>query len=170
MWLTSANALSASRIVMATFAAACIYSESWQLAASIFAAAVLSDLIDGPLARRRGEVTRLGAIVDHGADAFFVIVILAVLAAKGFFTALLPCMVGVAFLQYVIGSGAHKKHPLKASQLGRYNGILYFVIAGIPIVRNALGLSWMPLWVASYGAWLLIASTVVSIASRSRSS
>ena len=170
MWLTSANALSASRVVMAPFAAACIYSESWQLAASIFAAAVLSDLLDGPLARRRGEVTRLGAVVDHGADAFFVIVLLAALAAKEFFTALLPCMVGVAFLQYVIGSGAHKKHPLKASQLGRYNGILYFVIAGVPIVGNALGLSWLPLWVSRYGAWLLIVSTVVSIADRSRSS
>ncbi|MEC9239781.1 MAG: CDP-alcohol phosphatidyltransferase family protein [Pseudomonadota bacterium] len=170
MWLTWANALSASRVVMAPFAALCISSNFWSLAGLIFFAAVLTDLIDGPLARRRGEATKLGAIVDHGADAFFVIVILATLAAQKIFTPLLPCAVGLAFLHYFFGSGAHKKHPLKASRLGRYNGISYFVLAGIPVTQNALGLSWVPSWIISYGAWVLIVSTVISIADRLRSS
>ena len=73
---------------MAPIAAFCIASELWPPAGLVFFVAVLTDLIDGPLARRRGTVSREGALIDHGADAFFVIVILASLAARGFFTPL----------------------------------------------------------------------------------
>ena len=155
---------------MAPITAFCIAAESWPLAGLVFFTAVLTDLVDGPLARRRGEASRQGALIDHGADAFFVIVILASLAARGVFTPLLPLMIGLAFLQYIFGSGVQKQQPLKASRLGRYNGISYFVLAGIPVTQNALGLSWIPLWIVSYGGWLLIASTIFSIFDRMRSS
>jgi len=155
---------------MAPITAFCIVSESWLLAGLVFFTAVLTDLIDGPLARHRGEASRQGGLIDHGADAFFVIVILASLAAQGFFTPLLPLMVGLAFLQYIFGSGVQKQQPLKASRLGRYNGISYFVLAGIPVTQHALGLAWIPVWILSYGGWLLIASTIFSIFDRMRSS
>ena len=155
---------------MAPITAFCIASEFWSLAGLVFFTAVLTDLIDGPLARHRGEASRQGGLIDHGADAFFVIVILASLAAQGFFTPLLPLMIGLAFLQYIFGSGVQKQQPLKASHLGRYNGISYFVLAGIPVTQHALGLSWIPGWIVSYGGWLLIASTIFSIFDRIRSS
>ena len=155
---------------MAPITAFCIAAESWPLAGLVFFAAVLTDLVDGPLARRRGEASMQGALIDHGADAFFVIVILASLAVRGVFTPLLPLMIGLAFLQYIFGSGVQKQRPLKASRLGRYNGISYFVLAGIPVTQNALGLSWIPLWIVSYGGWLLIASTIFSILDRMLSS
>ena len=32
--------------------------------------------------------------------------------------------------------------PLRGSFLGRWNGIFYFVMIGIPVIRDALGLGW----------------------------
>ena len=46
------------------------------------------------------------------------------------------------------------------------NGIAYYVIIAIPILRDALSLGWPgPMVVLALG-WLLVASTLISIASR----
>jgi len=168
MWLTWANALSASRVVMALIAAGCISREFWLPAGFTFVAAILSDLFDGPLARFRGEASILGGKMDHSADAFFVVVILAALAVQGIVTPLLPFLITVAFLQYVFESGVSKQRPLKASRLGRYNGIAYFIAAGIPITQNAIERSWVSAESIRIGAWVLIASTLVSMITRLR--
>jgi hypothetical protein len=50
--------------------------------------------------------------------------------------------------------------------LGRWNGIAYYAIVAIPIVRDALGLAWPgPALVMALG-WLLIGSTLVSMGDR----
>ena len=51
---------------MAPITAFCIASEFWSLAGLVFFTAVLTDLIDGPLARHRGEASRQGGLIDPG--------------------------------------------------------------------------------------------------------
>ena len=153
---------------MALIAAVCISRELWLPAGFTFVAAILSDLIDGPLARYLGEASILGGKLDHSADAFFVVVILAALAAQGIVTPLLPFLITIAFLQYVFDSGVRTQQPLKASRLGRFNGIAYFIAAGIPITQNAIERSWVSEESIRFGAWVLIVSTLISMITRLR--
>ena len=68
---TPANGLSAARLLSAL---PCVYAvavSNWRVAAAAFFFAVATDMADGPLARRRGEASRVGGLIDHSADALF---------------------------------------------------------------------------------------------------
>lgn len=158
------NALSIARVPLGLAVAGCILTGWWPGAALAFTLAVLSDLADGPLARRRGVASPLGGLLDHGADATCVVTILAAFAWIGAIPWLLPPLVAAAFVQYALDSGAQDGHALRASFLGRWNGIGYFVLAGALV-----GTSWMvPGWLAPLRvlAWLLTLSTVASMLDR----
>ena len=163
---SGANALSLSRLALAPLCVWAILESWWPVALLVFAAAVVTDFADGPLARRRGEVTAFGGVLDHVSDAVFVSSGLAALAWEGVVPVLLPVVIVFAFLQYALDSRVLAGRPLRASALGRYNGIAYFVVLGIPVVRNGLGLA-APGdgWVWIFG-WVVVVSTLVSMADR----
>jgi phosphatidylglycerophosphate synthase len=160
------NALSALRLLSAPLMAFAVATGRPGLAFGLFAYAVLSDIADGRLARRLGHATPLGGLLDHGADAAFVVSTLAALAWRGVLPALLPLLVAAAFAQYALDSHVGADRPLRASRLGRWNGIAYYVLAGTAVVRDGLGLRWPPdSWLAALG-WLLVTSTLASMVSR----
>jgi len=137
------------------------------LAALMFAIAVATDLVDGPLARRRGTASAAGGTFDHTADFLFVASGLAAGASRGAFPWLLPALVTIAFAQYVIDSyWLHRGRTLRTSRLGRYNGILYFVPLGGDILVR-LGLTFLQPLVTVI-AWLLVVTTLISMAERLR--
>jgi phosphatidylglycerophosphate synthase len=145
-----------------------IIGHNWPIAAACFTTAAITDFLDGPLARRRGEASPLGGLVDHTTDALFVTGCLAALAADGWLTPLLPMLVMAAFVQYVLDSRALAGRSLRTSRLGRYNGIGYFVLPGIPIISEAIRLGWPPpAWISGLG-WLLVVTTTVSMFDRAR--
>jgi hypothetical protein len=78
----------------------------------------------------------------------------------------LPAAVALAFLQYTLDSRALQGAPLRASALGRWNGIAYFVPIGTVVVRDALGLRWPPAGLVLGLGWLLVATTLLSMADR----
>jgi len=166
MWLTWANLLTFCRFCLAIPCALAVMAADWRSAALLFAVAVATDLLDGPLARRFAQATPLGGLLDHATDAWFVAVTLAGLAVAGAVPWLLPVLVVGAFLQYMLDSNALAGRPLRASWLGRWNGIGYFVLAGTVIVQNALALPWPGRAVWSGLAWFLIVSTIASMANR----
>ena len=125
-----------------------------------------TDLLDGPVARRFGEASPLGGLLDHGADAALVVAGLGALALRGALPALLPVLVAAAFLQYVLDSRALAGRRLRASGLGRANGVAYFVLLGIPVVQGALGLAWPAAETVRALGWLLVASTLLSMGAR----
>jgi phosphatidylglycerophosphate synthase len=168
-WVTRANALTALRFAALPVLVAAILAGSPVGACALFALAVATDLLDGRVARRFGEATPLGGLLDHCADAAFVAAGLGALAWQGAVPAPLPLLVAAAFVQYVLDSRALAGRRLRASRLGRYNGIAYFVLLGIPLVRDALGLAAPgPAAVRALG-WLLVATTLASMAERWRS-
>ena len=165
---TLANGLSAARLLSAL---PCVYAvaiSSWSVAAAVFVFAVATDMIDGPLARRRGEASRTGGLIDHSADALFCIAVFAALASTGVYPVLLPFMIAAAFVQYVIDSRVFAGKELRASRIGRYNGIAYFVLAGAPIARNLMGWSWPSDAVLQGLGWVFVATTAVSMIDRLR--
>jgi CDP-diacylglycerol---glycerol-3-phosphate 3-phosphatidyltransferase len=132
--------------------------------------AVATDLLDGPVARRRGTVTAFSGTFDHTSDFLFVTSGLYAGALRGAFPWILPLLITAAFAQYVIDSywSHHQtqlRHAkLRGSKLGRYNGILYFVPALIDIlIRMGLRLLEPVLGIL---VWLLVVTTLLSMAQR----
>lgn len=160
-----ANVLTAVRLLLAVPLAFLLHSASPStaiLAAIAMLVAITTDLADGPLARRTGTATPLGGLFDHTTDCLFVVAGLIGGRAHGI-PVVLPVLVAAAFLQYAVDSyWLHRQ--LRGSRLGRYNGILYFFPpCGVILIR--LGLTFLqPVLVVL--CWLLVASTLVSMAER----
>jgi len=163
---TRANALTLARLALAPLLAWAICAPAATLALICFALAVASDLADGRVARRFGEASPLGGFLDHAIDATFVASGLAALALLGLVPALLPALVLAAFAQYALDSRALAGRPLRASALGRWNGIAYFVLLGIPVVRDGLALGWPADALVRALGWALVATTCASMADR----
>ncbi len=163
-----ANALTAVRLLLVVPFA--FYMSRGDARSALFAlvvwmAAVITDLLDGPIARRRRAVTTWSGTFDHTSDFLFVTSGLFAGAVRGAFPWILPIIITVAFAQYVIDSyWIHRHTKLRGSKLGRYNGILYFVPSGMDILIR-MGLGFLRPLLAIL-VWLLVLSTVVSMGQR----
>lgn len=164
--LTLPNALSALRLVLAIPSVIAVRQELWGLAGVILLLAVTTDLLDGWFARRLGQVSAFGGLLDHMSDAIFIAATLAALASHGMVPIALPALVVIAFSQYVLDSKALMGRQLRTSALGRTNGIAYFVLAAFPIFQQGLDVHPVPAsWILIAG-WALAASTLVSVIDR----
>jgi phosphatidylglycerophosphate synthase len=163
---TRANALTLLRLIAAPAMAVAVAHEAHAAALGLFVLAVASDLLDGRVARRFGEATPFGGFADHATDALFVASGLAGLAWRGVVPPVLPPLVLAAFTQYALDSRALAGRALRTSALGRANGIAYFVLLGIPVVRDGLALGWPADALAGGIGWALVATTLVSMADR----
>ena len=168
VWSTRANALTLVRLLLAPALAAAVLSHSPVVATLLFFLAVGTDLADGWVARRYSEQTPFGGFADHAVDATFVITGSAALAWIGVLPVLLPWLIAAAFLQYALDSRVLSASGLVASRLGRWNGIAYYVIVAVPIVRDAAALTWPGPRLVNALGWVLIASTLFSMADRLR--
>jgi len=165
---TAANALTGLRLVSAPVAALAVHRGASLLALALFALAVATDLLDGKLARRHGEASSLGGLFDHATDASFVSLGLLAYAMSGVVPLLLPLLVAAAFLQYVLDSRVLRGRTLRGSVLGRWNGVAYYVLLGIPVIRDGVGLGWPPNALVRSIGWALVATTLLSMALRAR--
>jgi phosphatidylglycerophosphate synthase len=168
-----ANALTAVRLLLVLPVAAALARPDL-LAPGIVAlalcVAIATDYLDGPIARRTGTASAKGQLFDHSTDCLFVTGGLAGAAIAGAVTPILPVLIPFAFGQYVLDSYVwHRQRQLRASSLGRWNGIFYFV----PIVLVAAAQLPFPAGFASLLrggaavlAYLLVASTVASMIDR----
>ncbi len=163
---TWSNALTVSRLIAAPVFCCALFSNAHVLAGLLFWGAVATDVADGRVARARGESSAFGGLLDHATDASFVTLGLAALSMQGAIPVALPVLVLVAFLQYMLDSKSLEGRTLRASFLGRWNGILYFVPLGVVATRDAIGLTFPAgQWVLWFGQ-ALVFSTLVSMADR----
>ena len=162
---TLANSLSLSRLFLAPVIAGIILSDRWLTASFFLLLAILSDLLDGPIARKKGQETSTGGLLDHSCDALLVAVLLFVLNKTHGIPLLLPILVLGSFLQYVLDSKALSGHKLRTSFLGRSNGIAYYVLASICIFFQTAGIDQLDKFFIIF-AWILITSTLVSVSER----
>ncbi len=142
---------------------------AWYLALFIVVA-IASDVLDGVMARRHGTASAAGQLFDHGTDCLFVAAALAGAAHAGLVTWLLPPLVLVAFGQYVLDSRLlHRERQLRGSFIGRWNGVLYFVplvVLAASRLETFAPLETLLLETGRWMAWLLVASTLLSILDR----
>ena len=160
------NLLSLSRLALAVVMYWSVSGSHWYIAVSVLWIAIFTDILDGYLARKQDIATPLGGLFDHGSDAIFVTVTIAAHLHHGWTPLLLVVMIPAAFLQYMFDSKALAGQPLRASSLGRYNGISYFVFAGFPIMQLTLGITLIPFdWFIWFG-WGLVLTTAISMLDR----
>ena len=164
-FLTLANSLSIFRLVVAPVLAWMILSNRWLTASFLLILAILSDIFDGRIARRKKQDSAFGGLLDHSCDAFLVAVLLFVLSKTHGIPLFLPLLVLGSFLQYVLDSKALSGHKLRTSFLGRSNGIAYYVLASICIFIEGLGINFSGNLFIVF-AWVLISSTAVSMSER----
>ena len=168
-----ANSLTGLRLLLAVPTALALASPGLMapgLLLGIIGIAIVTDLLDGIVARRTGTASAAGQLFDHTTDFIFVTGSLAGLAWAGLVTVWLPVLIVVAFSQYVLDSRfLHRQKQLRMSFIGRWNGILYFVpvvvLAGarLEIMKEIAGLL---ILLGTGCAWVLLASTLVSIVDR----
>ncbi|HEV3481361.1 MAG TPA: CDP-alcohol phosphatidyltransferase family protein [Candidatus Acidoferrales bacterium] len=163
-----ANALTALRLVLVlpfVFFMANGDSRSAAAALIIWVVGLTTDLLDGPVARRRGTVRAIGRTFDHATDFLFVTSGIAAGAWRGALPWILPICITAAFVQYVIDSyWIQLRAGLRASMLGRYNGMFYFVPPCMDaLIRLGVGFLRPLLRVL---VWVLVVSTIVSMLQR----
>ena len=163
-----AHALSLSRVALAVpFFFWMRAGEEPFASALLLTLAIVTDLADGPIARRSGTESPAGRLIDHGSDFLFVSAGLAALAWRGAIPWLLPVLVAAAFAQYVTDSlVVEQRGSLRPNPLGRWNGILYFVVPCLEVAARLIpGLAWLSQG-ALLLAWALCASTAASMGAR----
>lgn len=164
--VTLSNGLTSLRLLAAPVFYWSIVHQIWWLAFTLFWLAVASDVVDGRIARARNETSAFGGVLDHGSDATFVALGHLALTRSGTSPDFLAILIVTAFLQYAYDSRILSGHTLRASAIGRWNGVLYFFSPGIFVTREALGLAIPPnTWINALG-WLLLVSTLISMSDR----
>lgn len=168
-----ANVLTAIRLLLVLPVAAA-FARPGLLAplvlALLIAIAIATDYYDGRIARASGTASPRGMLFDHTTDCLFVTAGLAGIATGGGITPWLPVLVPLAFTQYVVDSYVwHRRRQLRASSLGRWNGILYFapivIVAASRLPFPAFFVSVLA-FAARVLAYLLVASTLASMLDR----
>lgn len=159
------NLLSLARLAAGVPAIWAILEHRFTLALVVLLIAGISDALDGPLARRRGEVTQLGAYLDPVADK---------LLLSGSYLALWMASVAPGWLAIVVlgrdalillaVGAALALTPLRGfapSAWGKASTVVQ-VITGVALL-TAAACPWPPLkQIASVLVWLAGAATLVS--------
>jgi CDP-diacylglycerol---glycerol-3-phosphate 3-phosphatidyltransferase len=114
-------------------------------AASVFSLAAVTDLLDGYLARRRGQVTKVGRLLDPIADKFLVISGLILLVQfqrieAWLVIALIVRELGITGVRAVAAS---KGLIIAAGQLGKYKVVLQIIGIIFLTLQGALAISFV---------------------------
>ena len=92
-------------------------------------AAVVSDFVDGRIARRSGTVNRFGRWLDNLTDIVFVLTALICEAIAGAIPLYIPALIAASFAQYAIDSVLLHDVPTPvASRLGHLGGVINYLM------------------------------------------
>lgn len=166
-WCTWANGVTTLRVALIFPSVLAILFHDWALAAALFILVAASDMLDGWLARTLDQATPLGGLFDHATDAVYVSATTWAASVSGLLTPWLAPVIMIAFVQYALDSKALKGEHLRASKIGRLNGVAYFGLVGIVIASQAMEGRLLD-GPVQFAAWLLVASSIVSIMDRAR--
>ncbi len=135
------------------------------LASGIFVLASITDGLDGYLARRRGQITTMGMLLDPLADKLMIAALYVALAQ------LLPSIVSVWVVIIIVGrefliSGlrsiaASEGFTIEASDLGKFK----MVIQIVSVVAAILALRWNEWLLGARGIYMVIPVRLIAIMS-----
>ena len=173
-WLSAPNLITFGRLILIFPTLLGLLNQSALVSLFAFALIIVSDILDGVLARRTLAANPLGTLFDHGADAIVNIALCVAFSLFGLCPIWLPLAIALAFSQYAFDATPGRGHRPRPSALGKINGISYYVFSGACLVfllfKDFLPLSLTDLLGAllSGVGWCLLVTTVASIFDRLR--
>ena len=154
-------------IPLVTLAFYAPYHWSNLVACIIFAAAGITDSLDGYLARKLGQITRLGAFLDPVADKLIVATALVLLVARD--PRLLVVLVAIVILGREIAISALREWM---AELGQRRKVAVSLLGKYKTIFQVVGLSMMfyrsPLWgldIYRLGVGLTVLAAVLTLVS-----
>lgn len=136
---TIPNALSMLRLALVPVFLVLIVVGGYVAALVVLVVASLTDLLDGFLARRLGQVTRLGQLLDPAADRLYILAALVGLAANGLVPWWIVVVIvarDVVLLVLAVVLANHGYGPLPVHQLGKVATFALFF--GVPVIMLGL--------------------------------
>jgi CDP-diacylglycerol--glycerol-3-phosphate 3-phosphatidyltransferase len=137
------------------------------IAGLLFTAAAITDSLDGYLARRLGQTTRLGAFLDPVADKLIVAVALVLIVSRD------PSAIVVLTAVIIIGreiaisalrewmAGIGQRAAVAVSQIGKYKTIVQMI--GLPMLLFRADLFGLPIY--RIGLWLTVIAAIFTLIS-----
>jgi CDP-diacylglycerol---glycerol-3-phosphate 3-phosphatidyltransferase len=166
MLINIPNSLTISRAILIPFVVVFFYLPvSWgtTVAATIFAIACVTDWLDGYLARRLGEHSALGALLDPVVDKILVVVVLVMLVSS-YQSIIVTLAAMIITSREIIISALRewmaeigKKHSVVVSQLGKIKTCVQ-MLALVVMLANQPTSIW-----ANFGCGLLIIAVIMTI-------
>ncbi|HZS49289.1 MAG TPA: CDP-diacylglycerol--glycerol-3-phosphate 3-phosphatidyltransferase [Bryobacterales bacterium] len=135
-------------------------SKEW-LALPIFLAAALTDLLDGIIARRRGQISTLGTLLDPVADKLLISAAFISLVELGVVPAwMVVVIVGREFAVSGLRSiAAAEGYTIEASELGKTKMVMQVIAVSLLLA----GLHWpFVLRLGIVAVWLVVLFAIVS--------
>jgi CDP-diacylglycerol--glycerol-3-phosphate 3-phosphatidyltransferase len=143
------------------------WSLAYPIAGLVFAAAAITDSLDGYLARRLGQTTRLGAFLDPVADKLIVAVALVLIVSRD------PRAIIVLTAAVIIGreiaisalrewmAGIGQRTAVAVSRIGKYKTVLQMVGLTMLLFRDDL----LGLPIYRIGIWLTVIAAALTLIS-----
>ncbi len=148
------------------------HGERELLASAIFIAASITDGIDGYLARRRGQITAMGMLLDPLADKLLIAAAFVTLVQ--FNPRIVPAWIAVVVIgrEFLVSGlrsiAAAQGFTIEASDLGKFKMVVQIVVVAAAILERRwhewdFGLFFFPLSViAKVGMWFMVTLSLVS--------
>lgn len=172
MFATLSNRLTLLRVVLVPVLVALFFVPGWPAhwgALAVFAAAGVTDWLDGRVARARGETTRFGKFLDPIADKVLVLAALVMLAAFDRMSGLAAVAAVVILCRELLISGLReflggRDVPLPVSPLAKWKTAAQMVAIGfllvgvaapapVPAVAVGEGLLWVAAALSVITGW-----------------
>ena len=158
-------AITLLRFCLAPGVALFLAERHFALALGVYLVATLSDVADGWLARRLGQITRLGTVLDPMVDILFNVVVFTGLSLGGVIP---PWVLGAALLRYAIFlfGGAYLylfvgPVTIRPTLFGRMSGVVMVALMGFLVLLHVQRASWVdrlaPLTTTALGVLLVAA-------------
>jgi CDP-diacylglycerol--glycerol-3-phosphate 3-phosphatidyltransferase len=154
--LNAPNLLSTARILLTPAAMAAILADERVLAVVVVGVALATDVADGWVARRRGESTRLGKILDPVADKVFAAGVLGALIQTGRVSPVFALVI-VSRDVCLLAAGWWAVRRGAAVPVANVLGKIAYAILGVYLLGAVLGIGWPGETAAAVGSVYVLA-------------
>jgi CDP-diacylglycerol--glycerol-3-phosphate 3-phosphatidyltransferase len=148
------------------------YGDRELLACTIFIAASVTDALDGFLARRRGQITAMGMLLDPLADKLLIAA--AFITLVQFNPDVVPAWIAVVVIgrEFLVSGlrsiAASQGFTIEASDLGKFKMVVQIVVVALAILEHPwpeldFGAFFVPVsMLATVGMWFMVTLSLVS--------
>jgi cardiolipin synthase (CMP-forming) len=137
------TAVTAARLAIVPAMALLLVAQHWKIAFWVVIGAMLSDVVDGWLARRLRQETQLGAVVDPVTDIFFHLTLFLSLWVSGQVAGWVAALAAIRYGGLLFGGAylyvAHGPVRINSTLPGKISGFVMSVMVGFLLLGAAYG-------------------------------